>query len=57
MVDYGPLIKPPRELPRSIVKIIDLLSWLLPILSAILSTWSGVEALHRSRSLRGPSRN
>lgn len=47
LVDYGPLINPPREPPPNMVRAIDALSWALPILSAILSISCGVLAFRK----------
>ncbi len=48
MVDYELPINPTCEPSPGIVKIIDDLSWVLPILAAILSIWGGVEALQKA---------
>jgi len=47
MVDYDPLINPPREPSPNAVKTIDALSWALPVLSALLSISCGVLAFRK----------
>lgn len=47
MIDYGPLINPPREPSLYITKAIDFLSLALPSLSAVLSVSCGVLALRK----------
>lgn len=48
MVDYGPLLYPPREPPPIAMKIIDTLSWMVPILSAVLSIRCSTAALEKA---------
>lgn len=45
IVDYGPLLNPPKEPPAKAVVAIDVLSWVLPAAAAVLSVWGGLEAL------------
>lgn len=42
------LLNPPKELPARAVMVIDILSWALPAIAAILSIWGGIEALNRA---------
>lgn len=46
-----PLINPPKEPSPAVAKAIDVLSWALPTLAAVLATIGGVGALYNANTL------
>ncbi|MGH7096659.1 MAG: hypothetical protein ACREE4_03230 [Stellaceae bacterium] len=45
LADYGVLLNPQKEPPLWVTKVVDKLSWASPVIAAVLSIGSGIEAL------------